>query len=216
MRSHARSFFRTCLFAFTLAAVAAGPAIAGIRLAASRGRTSVRIIIAPGASETERFAAQELALFLHIVTGAAFPVVEDPGQPGGRLLVGLSAAGAAAPDLAGSSLAPEEIVVRTVGNDLVLAGGSPRGTLYAVYTFLEDVVGCRWWTWTASRIPSKPSLSVEDVSIRFKPPLEYREPFWYVAFDPVWAARNKANGTRAGGDALRGGHQVYEGFVHTF
>ncbi|MCK7480528.1 MAG: DUF4838 domain-containing protein [Candidatus Moduliflexus flocculans] len=32
----------------------------------------------------------------------------------------------------------------------------------------------------------------------------------------AWAARNKANGTRAGGDALRGGRQVYEGFVHTF
>ena len=183
---------------------------------AHHGRTEARIVVAPGASETERFAAEELALFLHIVTGAAFPITEDAGQTGGRLLVGLAAAREASPDIAGPGLSPEEIVVRTEGNDIVLAGGSPRGTLYAVYAFLEDVVGCRWWTGTASRMPWKPSLSVEDVSIRFKPPLEYREPYWYVAFDPVWAARNKANGTRAGGDALRGGRQVYEGFVHTF
>jgi hypothetical protein len=183
---------------------------------AVRGRSAARVVVAPGASETERFAAQELALFLHIVTGATFPVVEDPGPAGGRLLVGLSAARTAAPDLAVSSLAPEEIVVRSAGGDMVLAGGSPRGTLYAVYAFLEDVVGCRWWTGTASRIPWRPSLSIGSVSLRYNPPLEYREPYWYVAFDEVWAARNKANGTRAGGDALRGGRQVYEGFVHTF
>ena len=65
-------------------------------------------------------------------------------------------------------------------------------------------------------MPWKPSLSVTEVSIRFRPPFEYREPYWYAAFDPVWAARNKANGTKAGGDAGRGGRQTYEGFVHTF
>jgi hypothetical protein len=191
------------------------PAWAGMTIA-DRGEARVRVVVAADASETERFAAQELALFLHIVTGAAFPVSEDTGSSGGRLLVGPGAAGAAATDLVGSGLAAEEIVVRSAGNDLVLAGGGPRGTLYAVYTFLEDVVGCRWWTGTASRMPWRPSLAVGDIAIRFKSPLEYREPFWYVAFDPVWAARNRANGIRAGGDALRGGRQVYEGFVHTF
>ncbi len=215
MNSKPRLFLRISLTACVAAAIAAGPAWAGTKLAV-RGRSAARIVVAPGASETEGFAAQELALFLHIVTGATFPVVEDPGPAGGRLLVGLPAARAAAPDLAVSGLAPEEIVVRSVGGDIVLAGGSPRGTLYAVYTFLEDVVGCRWWTGTASRMPWKPSLSVGTVALHHKPPLEYREPYWYVAFDEVWAARNKANGTRAGGDALRGGRQVYEGFVHTF
>ncbi len=194
--------------------IASVPASAAMTLA-RRGQAEARIVVAPGASETELFAARELALFLHIVTGAAFPVVEDAGQPGGRMLVGLTAASAAVPDIAGPGLAPEEIVVRSVGDDLVFAGGSPRGTLYAVYTFLEDVIGCRWWTDTASRMPWKPSLSIPPISLRYKPPLEYREPYWYVAFDPVWSARNKANGARAGGDDLRGGRQVYEGFVHT-
>lgn len=194
---------------------AAVPALAAMKIA-HQGRAEARIVVAPGASETERFAADELSLFLHIVTGAKFPVSEDGGVPGGRLFVGMGAARAVAPDLLAASLAPEEVVVRTVGNDIVLAGGGPRGTLYAVYTFLEDVVGCRFWTGMASFMPRKPSLAVRDIAIRFKPPLEYREPYWYAAFDPVWAARNKANGTRAGGDAPRGGHQVYEGFVHTF
>lgn len=215
MRAHTKITPMISLAALVLFIVASGPAWARTTLAV-HGRSAARIVVPAAASETERFAAQELALFLHIVTGGVFPIVEEAGEAGGRLLVGLAAAKVVTPDLGSPALAPEEIVVRTVGDDIALAGGSPRGTLYAVYTFLEDVVGCRWWTDTASRMPWKPSLAVGNVAIRFKPPLEYREPYWYVAFDPAWAARNKANGTQAGGDALRGGRQVYEGFVHTF
>ena len=210
-----RPVIKPGLVALFLIALCAAPALAKMKIAAA-GRPAARIVVAPEATETERFAADELALFLHLVTGAKFPVSEEAGRPGGRLLVGPRAAAAALPDLDLTKLAPEEIVVRTAGGDLALAGGSPRGTLYAVYAFLEDIVGCRFWTPAASRIPWKRSLAIGGVSIRFKPPLEYREPYWYVAFDPAWAARNMANGVQAGGDALRGGRQVYEGFVHTF
>jgi hypothetical protein len=212
------SIKRVCLSIAAAVALglAACPAVAEVGLA-RHGRAQARIVVAADASETERFAADELAMFLRIVTGASFPIVDAPREDGagGRLLVGPAAAQAAGLDLP-AGLASEEIVIRSAGRDLVLAGGSARGTLYAVYTFLEDIVGCRWWTGTASRMPWKPSLSVANIALRFKPLLEYREPFWHVAFDPVWAARNKANGTRAGGDALRGGRQIYEGFVHTF
>ena len=110
----------------------------------------------------------------------------------------------------------EGIVIKTVGNDLILAGGRPRGTLYAVYTFLEDHVGCRWWSSTASTIPKKPTLKIGGIDVRYVPPLEYRESFWFDAFDGDWAVRNKCNGHCAELDAKRGGKHIYQGFVHTF
>ena len=217
MKNRSRTFRRLIPFVLTagLVAFAAPPLDASVGIA-RRGRALARVVVAPGATETERFAAEELSLFLHIVTGAEFPIREDASPEGANLLIGPGAARLSGHDADAPGLLPEEIVVRTAGRDLVLAGGSPRATLYAVYTFLEDIVGCRWWTSTASRMPRRPSLSVGSLAIRFKPPFEYREPYWYVAFDDAWAARNKANGTRAGGDALRGGRQIYEGFVHTF
>jgi len=180
------------------------------------GKAMAAVVVADGASDTEKQAAQDLAFFLHIVTGGEFAVTSAAPTTGGRLLVGEGAARLADPSFSAAALAPEEIVVRSTGSDLILAGGSPRGTWYAVATFLEDVVGCRWWTSTASRMPRRPTLKVGSVSLRYSPPLEYREPFWYVAFDDFWAARNKANGIRSGGDDLHGGRHVYEGFVHTF
>ncbi len=185
-------------------------------LIATRGRAAASMVVDSAAGPVERKAAEELAFFLHIVTGADFPVVEKAPAAVSRLLVGEGAARAADPGFRAASLAPEEIVVRSAGRDLILAGGSPRGTIYAVYAFLEDVVGCRWWTGQASFMPRRPTLEIGTTSLRFAPPLEYREPFWFPAFDPAWAARNKANGFTAGGDEERGGRHVYEGFVHTF
>jgi hypothetical protein len=183
---------------------------------ARNGRATARVVVVDPAGAVEREAARQLGFFLHIVTGGDFPVTEAAEGPGGRLLVGESAARLVDPAFSAGALAPEEIVIRTTAGDLILAGGSPRGTVYAVDTFLEDVVGCRWWTPSASRMPRRRTLKVAPLDIRYSPPLEYREPFWFVAFDDLWASRNKANGIRSGGDDLRGGRQLYEGFVHTF
>ena len=199
-----------CFPAFSLADSSSGIFIA------KRGRAAAGIVIAPDAGPTEKWAADELGFFLSFVTGGQFPPGWDPSPDQSRLLVGEGAARLADPGFDVCELGPEEIVIMTKGRDLLLVGGSPRGTLYAVYSFLEDVVGCRWWTRTARHIPRKRTLVIPPLSVRYAPPLEYREPFWFVAFDPFWAARNKANGTRAGGDNVRGGRHIYEGFVHTF
>jgi hypothetical protein len=209
--------------------VIAGPLLAAVLLismtsagraaltVARGGRAVAAVVVGDGAPEADRQAASELSLFLHLVTGGDFPVTSGAaGASTPRLLVGETAARLADPSFSVSGLAPEGIVVRTAGHDLILAGGPPRGTLYAVLTFLEDVVGCRFWTAVASRIPWKPGLAVGQLSLRYAPPLEYREPFWYVAFDDIWSARNKANGIRSGGSDAYGGRHLYEGFVHTF
>ena len=209
-----RSLRRVVLATLGILTLATG-SFADVEIA-RRGKAAAKIVLGADASETEKWAADELAFFLHLSTGCAIPVSSNSTPYENRLLVGEGAARLAGSGFDAKSLQPEEIFVQTEGHDLILAGGSPRGTLYAVYTFLEVVVGCRWWTQATWNVPSKPSLAIGPISIHYAPPLEYREPFWFVAFDPFWAARNKVNGIRAGGDDRRGGRHVYEGFVHTF
>jgi hypothetical protein len=203
-----------CLIATLICLATPGPAIAVT--IAHEGKSMSVVVVADDATEPERHAAAELAAFLERVTGAPFEVVGQATREGGRLLVGPDAAKLADPAFTIDGLGSDGLVIRTVGNDLILAGGRPRGTLYAVYTFLEDQVGCRWWSSKASTIPHRPTLRVDNLDIRFVPKLEYREPFWFDAFDGDWAVRNKANGFRPSLDARRGGQHVYQGFVHTF
>ncbi|MBN2594247.1 MAG: DUF4838 domain-containing protein, partial [Sedimentisphaerales bacterium] len=183
---------------------------------AQNNTAKVVIVIAEDAIESERYAADELAGFLQQITGAKFEIKAPPAAGQSRLLVGPGAAKLAVVDFSTEGLGSDGIVIRTVGDDLILAGGRPRGTLYAVYTFLEEHVGCRWWSSKASTIPIKPTLKIGQLNIRYVPALEYRESFWFDAFDGDWAVRNKSNGNSERLDEKRGGKHVYEGFVHTF
>jgi len=45
-----------------------------------------------------------------------------------------------------AGLKDQQSLVRTSGDDLVLIGGGLHGTLYAVYSFLENDLGYRWYT----------------------------------------------------------------------
>ena len=183
---------------------------------AQNGAAKAVIVVAADAAEPERHAANELASFLRQITGAEFEIKAPPAAGRSRLLVGPGAAKLVEADFSTDGLGSDGIVIRTVGDDLILAGGRPRGTLYAVYTFLEEHIGCRWWSSKVSFVPNKPTLEVGGINVRYVPPLEYRETFWFDAFDGDWAVRNKSNGNSERLDGKHGGKHRYEGFVHTF
>ena len=180
------------------------------------GEPQLAIVVSDNATPAEKHAAQELASFLKQITGADFAVKPSAPNDEPRLLVGPDAAKLADPSFSTEGLGAEGLIIRIVGKDLILAGGRPRGTLYAVYTFLEDHVGCRWWAPGADFIPRKPMPVLDKLNVRYVPPLEYREPFWFSGFDGDWGARNKSNGATPRLEEKHGGKHVIQGFVHTF
>ncbi len=187
---------------------------AGLTLA-TKGRSEYVIVVGKDASAPEHHAAGELARFLGQVIGQKFPIRPvDKAGAGAKIAVGPAAALKLNPKINLKGLGAEGIVIQTRPPHLILTGGpgSPRGTLYAVYTFLEDKVGCRWWTPKVSRIPSKPTLKIPSLNVRYVPVLEYRRTSY--ARDSDWAVRNKENG--CGIDEKRGGRIAWKGWVHTF
>jgi hypothetical protein len=210
---------------FLLCAVAGPSANAAPRIELARdGNARAVIIVAKNAPAPDRHAAAELALYLKKITGATFAVADRPRDDIANLLVGVDAARAAdaAFTLDGdktANVAPlgkDGLLLRAHAGGLILAGRAPRGTLYAVYTFLEDHLGCHWWTPWAEHVPRNATLSVPALDVRHTPPFEYREPFWTDAHEADWAARNKSNGNSVRADKTRGGKHTYVGFVHTF
>ncbi|MFH1422763.1 MAG: DUF4838 domain-containing protein [Planctomycetota bacterium] len=183
---------------------------------AENGLSKSVIVISSEAPEPEKYAAAELSDFLQQISSVEFEVVNLPVSGKSSILVGSEAAKLVDKNFSTEGLGADGIVIRTVGNDIILAGGRPRGTLYAVYTFLENQFGCRWWASNATTIPAKSVLEVGNIDTRYVPVLEYREPYWFDAFDGDWAVRNKCNGQGARLDVKQGGKILYEGFVHTF
>ena len=208
---------RTALMLVMLLPLCAAAAMARVEIA-SRGHGRTVILTQPGATPAELYAADELAHWLGEVTGAKLEVQHDATHaPDAAIIVGPGPlASSLFPGIAFERLGPEESVFRTHGKRLLLAGGRPRGTLYAVYHVLRDQVGIRWWTPWATHVPRRDTLILPDLNGTLKPAFEARDPFWYPAFDADWAARNGSNSQHSRIDERHGGKVIYKGFVHTF
>lgn len=181
-----------------------------------RGKAFVPIIVHQGATEPERYAAEELRAHLQAITGAPFEIRELDALPPRAIVVGQGAlAERLRPDVNFRTLGEEEVLITCRDGYLLLAGGRSRGTLYAVYRFLQTQLGVRWWTPWARHIPHRRDLTVPELNRREQPAFEYREPFWFHAFDGDWAARNYSNGNHPRLGAKHGGRITYAGFVHT-
>ena len=190
----------------------------GLELAKD-GVSAYEIVLDADATVPERTAAEELQTHLEAVTGARLPIhVETAASSTGkRIVVGPSAHFLKAfPDFNLATLRRDGIVMKTAGDTLFLAGDRPRGTLYAVYTFLEDVAGCRWWAADASFTPKKPTLEIPALDTVYVPKLLCREAFYRGAFDGVFAARSKCNGHFERVSPEYGGHYTILGWCHTF
>lgn len=186
---------------------------------AKRGKPACVIVQEQGATLVESNAVLELAATLEKITGTTFVVEQAKNGKTSKkaILVGTGAAARALfPEAALDKLRSEEIVMKVKGGRLLLAGGGPRGTPYAVYRFLQEQCGVRWWMPWATTIPARPTLSVPALDVRYAPVFEYRDPFWSTAFEPHWKLHNVANGGSHGIPEALGGCVQYKGFAHTF
>ncbi|MGQ9732947.1 MAG: DUF4838 domain-containing protein, partial [Candidatus Zipacnadales bacterium] len=165
----------------------------------------------------EEHAAKDLRRHLELITGQVLPLVHE-SEVGERtpLIVGKCALlEAYAFDVVPTELGIEGIYIATKGPVLALVGNQ-RGVLYATYSFLEDYVGCRWFTPDCSTWPTSGVIRIPKLHRLYIPPLEYRTTDYPNSRDPDWAVRNKNNGNLPSLDEARGGHITYQGFVHTF
>lgn len=130
----------------------------------------------------------------------------------------------------GDGLGPGGIIIRTVGNAVVMLGADgetpsdPAGSRYAVTTFLEDVLGCRYlWPGESGKVvPKRGTIAIAPVDVRFTPLLKQRNVRWSgyssriqqgldrLGFGKadLLAARREAAGTEAKSGDWMGWHRM--------
>ena len=123
-----------------------------------------RIVLAPDAEPAEQYAAWELQHSIWRMTGHAPGLAgRDEVFPGRTVFVGRAAKGPAVDKL--KQLKDESYVVAADDSSVILAGKTPRGTLYATYDFLKTQ-GCGWYMPGARGevIPKRDALAIRDGS----------------------------------------------------
>ncbi len=181
------------------------------------GKTDYSIVLAEDASASEEWAAQELQHWLREVSGIEFPVVkgtEGEGKPAIFVGLGQQALGLLGADTSIPSVTDESFTYLNRGPSILIWGGKQRGTQYGVLSFLERELGVRWYTPSVSVAPSRSSYSFCQLNYSEAPGIRVRNDFYFEAFDPTWAARNRINGAMATREQP-GGVEAYWA-VHTF
>lgn len=182
------------------------------------GRSPYRIVLGAGAAESEKWAAGELQRWLKEVGGASFVVQTEDAVPEGDKVIVVGWNNRAQKLLGGDAQPPkdadESFTYRSVGPAVLIWGGKERGTLYGVMSFLEREMGVRFYTPKVTVTPKKARYAFTSLNHSEKPGVRVRNDFYYEAFEPVWAARNRVNGAM-GYREQPGGLECYWA-VHTF
>jgi len=140
------------------------------------GSTDYRIVVASNAASIEVFAAQELQGYIMQMSNIFLPmdrriapVMEK------RILVGSGVINRLGIEVDRDYLGRDGFVIKTIGGNIILAGGRPRGTLYSVYTFLQ-MLGCRWLApgILGEVIPQSLAITIDHIDHLERPSLKYR------------------------------------------
>ncbi|MCP4641004.1 MAG: DUF4838 domain-containing protein [bacterium] len=193
---------------------ALGAASQGVDLAALDGWD---IVVDTKASPSEANAGRQFQHFLERAGGGRLPIVAEVDRPNRHVFIGRGEAMQANP--AGfdvSDFGEEDLRIVIGGDTIVIAGGRPRGTLYGVYTFLEDYLGVRFLTHDHIHVPPVGVWrAVGPVDRFYHPPLASRWSFYAETNrHSVFASQNRTNTVPT--EPELGAKTTLENINHTF
>jgi len=154
------------------------------------------IVVADDASASERYAAEEFQRLVERVTGATLPIASTPPKATENVFIGPGESmRASAVGFVTDDLGEEGLRIRIQPDNIAIAGGRPRGTLYGVYEFLERHLGVRFLTHDHTFCPEPTKtvrLPCEDYT--YRPPFAFRWSYYNEnATHPPFAARMRVN-----------------------
>lgn len=159
-----------------------------------KGKSKYQIVVSAEASTSEQTAARELQQYIRQISGVELPLTDNPKARGRRILVGYSPLVAELTGEPAPASGDESFTYRTVGHDLLIWGGSQRGTMYGVFTFLERELGVHWLTPDCTVVPSLADWQLPQLNHSEAPAISYRYSNYAVAEGvPAWSAHTKEN-----------------------
>ena len=162
---------------------------------ADNGLSDYVIVRGENAVITEVTASTELQSYIKQISGVEIPIVTDSTAPVDKEIVVGKTNREADGEFDREELGDDGLVIKTKDQKLFLVGGEKRGTLYAVYEFLESYLGCRFYSIDIEKVPEQKTISLsaieEDKQI---PVFSFRCVYSYEFADSDAFAKRKLNG----------------------
>ena len=155
------------------------------------------IVLADDAIASEVYAAEEFQEFFSQASGVKLPIVHRINRWDKHVFIGPGKEMQASPvGFSVEDYGPDDLHIVVRDSNIAIAGGRLHGTLYGVYTFLEDYLGVRFLTHDHTHVPPVGEQRViGPVDRVYCPPFtDYRYNGYLAPHKyPVFAVRNRYN-----------------------
>ena len=189
----------------------ASPAPAGL-IIADNENTRYRIVLPSAASEHETKASLVLQEHILQISGAALPIIaaDDHRSPYEIVLGQNERIVQAGLSVNLNELQEDGFIIVTDSSRLFIAGGSEKGTLYGVYTFLEKYLGCRMYAPNVKVVPKQKRIVVDKIKDLQVPAFRFRDTHYRSTWQNEYIDWHKLDHDD------KGGRPEWGMWVHTF
>lgn len=154
------------------------------------GETDFVVVIADDADECIMTAVRELQTYIEKISGAKLDCVNESAYTGGKAIV-IGETDIVSIDT--SDIKEDGFRLYSDGEYFAIAGPNSRGTLYGVYTFLEEYLGVRWFTPKLEVVPENEDVVIDaNIDRTVEPSFAVRRNSTMGATDE-YRARTKIN-----------------------
>ncbi len=161
-------------------------------LTAPNTEQNYAVVISAHASDTEVYAAKVLSGYLSNLDGNDYPIIsDDQSFSGFKFCIGATSAYDTT-DM--TDKAPDSYTIVPFRSGLAIYGAGSRGTVYGVYTFLEDFCGYRCYTPESGMVSTTGKMVLPEEKIEYNTFFEFRNTDWRSGWTPLYSISNKLNG----------------------
>lgn len=157
--------------------------------------TSWQIVCAASATESERYAATEFQTLFKGMTGSELSIVAEAQGGAGAVFIGPEVVAHCGTPFGSEQLGEETLRIHVGKKAVHIDGGRPRGTLYGVYEFFEELCGVRYLTHDHTYYPDKAlATRIPFGTYRYTPAFAFRWSYYgETSAHPEFAARLHTN-----------------------
>ena len=139
------------------------PAVGTPMYITENGKSDFVIVTADDADECILTAVEELQTYTKKISGAELEYITESELSDGQkaIVIGETELEKKITSVDRKSIGADGFLLYSNGDYLLIAGGDSRGTLYGVYTLLEEYFGVRWFTPELEVVPESKDMIID-------------------------------------------------------
>ena len=156
---------------------------------ADNGKSQYSIVVAPDADKDELFASSEFQRYFENVTGVKLRIDKKQNLAGPYFIrIGKNTRFKNIP-----AVGDDGVIIKTDNSGLIISGNMNRGLLYAVYSFFEKYLDCRFFALDEIKIPKKSNVTIPQLNYSYSPPFTFRSYYSQENSNKAYADFHKEN-----------------------